>query len=121
VLLSSAVSQWTFALGTLPLAYAAGVGQGPLPLLGRERVELLLTVGQGLLAVAVLVTLRLQRRDAVLMLVLFVAQLLMPNVVIRAALTLAYLTLALDVFASERWAIPTLAQSLRARTERAPP
>jgi cation:H+ antiporter len=121
VLLSSAVSQWTFALGTLPLAYAAGVGQGPLPLLGRERVELLLTVGQGLLAVAVLVTLRLQRRDAVLMLVLFVAQLLMPNVVIRAALTLAYLTLALDVFASERWAIPTLAQSLRARTEPAPP
>ena len=47
VLLSSAVSQWTFALGTLPVAYAAGVGQGPLPLLGRERVELLLTVGQG--------------------------------------------------------------------------
>jgi cation:H+ antiporter len=121
VLLSSAVSQWTFALGTLPLAFAAGVGQGPLPLLARERVELLLTVGQGLLAVAVLVTLRLQRRDAVLMLVLFVLQLLMPSVVIRAALTLAYLALAVDVFASERWAIPTLARSLRAGTEPAPP
>jgi len=103
------------------LAFAAGVGQGPLPLLARERVELLLTVGQGLLAVAVLVTLRLQRRDAVLMLVLFVLQLLMPSVVIRAALTLAYLALAVDVFASERWAIPTLARSLRAGTEPAPP
>jgi cation:H+ antiporter len=121
VLLSSAVSQWTFALGTLPIAYAAGAGQGPLPLLGREKVELLLTMGQGLLAVAVLVTLRLQRRDATLMLVLFVLQLAMPSVVIRAGLTLAYLALAVDILASERWAMPTLMQALRPRSDGAPP
>jgi cation:H+ antiporter len=121
VLLSSAVSQWTFALGTLPIAYAAGAGQGPLPLLGRERVELLLTMGQGLLAVAVLVTLRLERRDAVLMLALFVLQLAMPSVVIRAALSLAYLALAVDVLASERWAMPTLMRALRPRSDGAPP
>jgi cation:H+ antiporter len=114
VLLSSAVSQWTLALGSLPLAYSAGAGQGPLLLLGREQVELLLTMGQGLLAVAVLVTLRLERRDAVLMLVLFVVQLALPSVLLRGALTLAYLTLAVDVLASERWAIRTLARSLRA-------
>jgi cation:H+ antiporter len=117
VLLSSAVSQWTLALGTLPLAFAAGAGQGPLPLLGREQVELLLTMGQGLLAVAVLVTLRLERRDAVLMLVLFASQLAMPSVLIRAAMTLAYLVLAADILQSERWAIPTLMQSLRARSD----
>ena len=52
VLLSSAVSQWTLALGTLPLAYAAGAGKGPLPLLGREQIEVLLTMGEALLAVA---------------------------------------------------------------------
>jgi cation:H+ antiporter len=121
VLLSSAVSQWTFALGTLPIAYSAGVGQGPLPLLGREKVEVLLTIGQGLLAVAVLVTLRLQRRDAVLMLVLFGLQLAMPSVIIRAALSLAYLTLAVDILTSERWAMPTLVRSLRARAAGAPP
>jgi cation:H+ antiporter len=121
VLLSSAVSQWTLALGTLPLAFAAGAGQGPLPLMGREQVELLLTMGQGLLAVAVLVTLRLERRDAVLMLVLFASQLAMPSVLIRAAMTLAYLALAVDILASERWAIPTLMQSLRARSDRAAP
>ena len=46
VLLSSAVSQWTLALGTLPLAYAAGAGKGPLPLLGREQIEVLLTMGE---------------------------------------------------------------------------
>ena len=120
VLLSSAVSQWTFALGTLPLAYKAGVGQGPLPLLGREQVELLLTMSQGLLAVSMLVTLRLQRRDAALMLVLFAAQLAIPSVALRAAITLGYLVLAVDVFSSERWAIPTLARALRGRGEASP-
>jgi cation:H+ antiporter len=112
VLLSSAVSQWTLALGTLPLAYAAGAGKGPLPLLGREQVELLLTMGQGLLAVAVLVTLRLRRRDSVLMLVLFVIQLALPSPAIRLALTIGYVVLAVDILASEGWAIPTLRRAL---------
>ena len=113
VLLSSAVSQWTLALGSLPIAFAAGAGSGPLPLLAREQVEVMLTVGQGLLAVAVLVTLRLRRRDAVMMLALFVLQLAMPNVALRAALTLVYLVIAVDLFASERGAIPTLRHALR--------
>jgi cation:H+ antiporter len=113
VLLSSAVSQWTFALGTLPLAYKAGVGVGPLPLLAREQIELALTMGQGLLAVAMLVTLKLERRDATLMLVLYVAQLAIPSVPLRAAAALGYLVLAVDLFSSRRWAIPTLARALR--------
>jgi cation:H+ antiporter len=115
VLLSSAVSQWTLALGTLPLAYKVGAGQGPLPLLAREQVELLLTMAQGLLAVAMLVTLRLRRADAVLMLVLFAVQLAIPSVLVRALMTLGYLVLAIDVVSSERWAIPTLAHALRGR------
>ena len=113
VLLSSSVSQWTFALGTLPLAYKAGVGVGPLPLLGREHVELLLTMAQGLLAVSMLVTLKLERRDATLMLVLFALQLVIPSLVLRAFATLGYLVLAIDIFSAERWAIPTLARALR--------
>jgi len=121
VLLSSAVSQWTLALGSLPLAYAAGAGHGPLPLFGREQVEVLLTMGQALLAVAMLVTLRLRRKDSVIMLVLFVCQLAMPIVALRAALTLVYLVLAVDILASERWAFSTLRQTLRARSADAPP
>jgi cation:H+ antiporter len=121
VLLSSAVSQWTLALGSLPLAYLAGAGHGPLPLLGRERVELLLTSGQGLLAVAVLVTLRQETRDAVLMLALFAVQAAIPSVAIRAALTVVYLVLAIDIAASRRSSMRTLARALRARPESAPP
>jgi ABC-type phosphate transport system permease subunit len=78
-------------------------------------------MAQGLMAVAVLVSLRLERRDAVLMLVLFVVQLALPNVLTRGALTLAYLVLAVDILTSERWAIPTLARSLRDSTDATPP
>ena len=121
VLLSSAVSQWTLALGSLPIAYAAGAGSGPLPLLGGEQVEILLTMGQALLAVAMLVTLRLRRSDSVIMLMLFAVQLAMPFVAIRAALTLVCLVIAVDILASERWAIPTLRQTLWPRSADAPP
>ena len=121
VLLSSAVSQWTLALGSLPIAYAAGAGSGPLPLLGGEQVEILLTMGQALLAVAMLVTLRLRRSDSVIMLMLFAGQLAMPFVAIRAALTLVCLVIAVDILASERWAIPTLRQTLWPRSADAPP
>jgi cation:H+ antiporter len=115
VLLASAVMQWTFALGTLPLAFMAGAGQGPLPLMGREMVEVLLTMSQALFAVAVLVTLHLGRRDALLTLALYALQLALPTPAVRAGLAVAYLVLAWDILASERWAIPTLARSLRAR------
>jgi cation:H+ antiporter len=121
VLLSSSVSQWTLALGTLPIAYAAGAGKGPLPLLGREQIELLLTMAEALLAVAVLVSLRLRRGDSVLMLTLFVLQLVMPILAIRAALTLVYLVLAVDILASERWAVPMLRRTLWPRAAKAPP
>jgi cation:H+ antiporter len=121
VLLSSAVSQWTLALGTLPLAYKAGVGVGPLPLLAREQIELVLTMGQGLLAVAMLVTLRLERRDATLMLVLYVAQLATPSVALRALAAVGYLVLAVDLFSSRRWAIPMLTRALRSASSKVVP
>ena len=121
VLLSSAVSQWTLALGSLPLAYAAGTGDGPLPLLGRERVEMLLTTAQGLMAVGVLMALRLEGRDAAVALTLFAAQLALPSVAIRGALTVAYLALATDVASSRRWAVPALARALRRPRAGIPP
>jgi cation:H+ antiporter len=116
VLLSSAVSQWTLALGTLPLAYMAGAGSGPLPLFPREQVEMLLTMSQGFLAVSLLVTLRLQRRDAIIMLALWGMQALIPSVLVRVVLTVVYLTLAVDVLLSERSALRSLMGVLRARS-----
>jgi cation:H+ antiporter len=121
VLLSSAVSQWTLALGTLPLAFAAGAGQGPLPLLGRERVEVLLTMGVGLYAVAALTTLHLRRTDATLMLGLFALQMAAVTVWLRAAMALLYLVLAFDVLSAQRWELPSLLRALRGLPEPRPP
>ena len=48
VLLAGAVSQYTLALGTVPWRSRLGAGVGPLPLLGRERIELFLSAGVAL-------------------------------------------------------------------------
>ena len=120
VLLAGAVSQYTLALGTLPLAYLAGAGTGPLPLAGRERIELLLSIGVALYAVAALVTLRLSRGDAAIMLGLFAAQFLLPAVVTRLGLAIAFLALAIDVLLHERRSLPALVRALLPTRERSP-
>jgi cation:H+ antiporter len=112
VLLAGAVSQYTLATGTLPIAYLVGAGAGPLPLAGRERVELLLSVGVALYAIASLVTLRLSRGDAAIMLTLFSIQFLLPAVVTRAALALAFIVLAIEVLVHERRHLPALVAAL---------
>ncbi len=113
VLLAGAVSQYTLALGTLPIAYAAGVAHGPLPLAGRERIELLLTVGVALYAVAALVSLRLSVGDSSIMLALFAGQLLLPSVLTRLLFAIAFWAVALDVLTAERRRLPSLVRALR--------
>jgi cation:H+ antiporter len=116
VLLAGAVSQYTLALGTLPVAYAAGVASGPLPLAGRERIELLLTVGVALYAVAALVRLRLSRGDSSIMLVLFAGQLLIPTVFTRFVFAVVFWAVAIDVLIAERRDIRALFSGPRAAT-----
>jgi len=115
VLLAGAVSQYTIALGSLPLAYALGPAVGSLPLAGRERVELLLTVGVALYAVAALLTLRLSRGDSSLMLAAFAGQLLLPTVVTRLFFAVVFWAVALDILFAERRRLPTLLAALRPR------
>jgi cation:H+ antiporter len=112
ILLAGAVSQYTFALGTLPIAYAAGVASGPLPLAGRERLELFLTVGVALYAVGALIGLRLSRADSSIMLVLFAGQLLFPTVLTRLLFAVAFWVIAVDVLAFERRRLPGLLKVL---------
>jgi cation:H+ antiporter len=102
VLLAGAVSQYTLALGTLPVAYHLGAGAGPLPLVGRERVEILLSAGVALYAIAALISLRLSRGDAAIMLALSILQIVLPFPFTRLALALSFMAIALDVLSSER-------------------
>jgi cation:H+ antiporter len=113
VLLAGAVSQYTLALGTVPLAYQAGIGVGPLPLPGRERIELFLSIGVALYAVASLIMLRLSRGDSAVMLALFTAQFLLPSVFTRFAFAIVFWVVAMDILWSERRHLPLLLSTLR--------
>lgn len=79
-LISSKVNQWTLLVGMIPLAYALSLlvsGQEihVFPLDPRQRGEVLLTAAQSFFAVMVILDRRFRIREAVLLAVLFVAQL----------------------------------------------
>ncbi|MEZ4228581.1 MAG: hypothetical protein R3B89_05430 [Polyangiaceae bacterium] len=109
-LLSSKVNQWTLLVGSLPLAYAVGGGGLTLHLDPRQNEEFLLTAGQALFAVALLLNLRLRTREAVLLLGTFIAQFLFPQESVRLWLAGAYGVLAVGLTIHYRASLlPTLA------------
>ena len=109
VFLASALSQWTLGIGALPFAYAAGGGGGgggvSIRLDGLQQVELGLTIAVTLFAIAALVTLRLERVDALLLTTAFAAQLLEPTRFVRLATTFVLLVFAVDLFFARRSSI----------------
>ncbi|MEV6926282.1 sodium:proton exchanger [Dactylosporangium sp. NPDC051485] len=81
-LVSSKVNQWTLLVGTLPVVFAASSrGWSGLPIAMAQRGELLLTAAQSLLAIALLLSLSLSLRSALLLAGLFVVQFALGAVV----------------------------------------
>jgi cation:H+ antiporter len=81
-LVSSKVNQWTLLVGTLPIVFAiASGGAHGLPIVSRQREELLLTAAQSVFAVAILANLSISVREALALFALFWAQFLLGAVV----------------------------------------
>jgi cation:H+ antiporter len=79
-LVSSKVNQWTLLVGAIPIAYSLSLGSAHgLPLDARQTEELTLTSAQSLLAAIMLSNLSFSRREAVLLAILFAAQLFFPS------------------------------------------
>jgi len=75
-LISDKINQWTLLVGGIPLFYSIGLGRiGAFPLDARQHEEFFLTAAQSLFAVALLLTLRLSLRSALVLLGLFSSQL----------------------------------------------
>lgn len=75
-LISDKINQWTLLVGALPLVYSLGAGTLlALPLDARQDEEFFLTAAQSVFAVALLLRLRFSLPSAVILLVLFLAQL----------------------------------------------
>ena len=112
-LLSSKLNQWTLLVGLIPGVYAVSSG-GLSPSINLDThqfQEILLTAGQSIFAVALLLDLRLHVREAFWLLVLFAAQLLSPlyDAQLEAMLGLAHDPLRLHYFSHIRAIPPTAA------------
>ncbi len=102
-MVSSKVNQWTLLVGTLPLVYSLALGKvGALHLDARQTEEILLTAAQSLFAIAVICDLRLATYEAVVLLVLFVAQLFFADPFIRYIFAYTYIALAFALMLNRR-------------------
>jgi cation:H+ antiporter len=80
-LVSSKVNQWTLLVGTLPIVFAIASGSlHGLPVEPRQREELFLTAAQSVFAVAILSSLSISVREALMLFGLFWAQFLIGAV-----------------------------------------
>lgn len=117
-LVSSKVNQWTLLVGTLPIAFALASGSfDGLPIIARQREEVLLTAAQSFFAVAVLVNLTMSLREAWLLFVLFWAQFLTGALVPAewhgielVSFSIAYLVLGAWALLGNRRDLPRLAR-----------
>jgi cation:H+ antiporter len=109
-LVSSKVNQWTLLVGTLPIVFAiAAGGLHGLPVDAHQREELFLTAAQSFFALAVLATLSISVREALMLFVLFWAQFLIGALVPesvggieRILVGGVYMVLGLVIFTRER-------------------
>ena len=83
-LISSKVNQWTLLVGAIPIAFvlSSGTTDG-LPLDARQTEEMLLTSAQSLLAAILIADLRFSRKEALLLVTLFLGQFLFTSTEVR--------------------------------------
>jgi cation:H+ antiporter len=113
-LLSSKVNQWTLLIGGLPIAYAiSSGGLHSLPLDDRQVEEVLLTAGQSAFAVAILVSLTINRWEAIFLFGLFIVQFVIPNESIRMIIAGVYIVLAIGMLFYQRAEIVRLLAAAR--------
>ncbi len=114
VLLSSKVNQWTLLVGGLPVAYGLSAGSmGGLPLDDRQALEILLTAAQSAFAVALLISLSLSTRQAVLLFALFAVQFAIPTTAVRIVISVIYIVLTVGIVVAKRASLPTLMRTAR--------
>ncbi len=113
-LVSSKVNQWTLLVGTLPIVYAVSLGAlHGLPIVGRQREELWVTAAQSAFALAVLANRKLNVREGLMLLGLFLSQFVLNGILPhdlhdegRIAVGAVYLGLAIIMVVRDRHAIP---------------
>jgi Ca2+/Na+ antiporter len=105
-MLSSNVNQWTVLAAMIPIVYSLSRGHpGSLPFDGAQREEILLTVAQSFVAVLLLVRMKFEWWDALLLFVLWLAQFIVADW--RGEIALLYGVWAALMVFSWIWSRPT--------------
>ncbi|MEI7924629.1 MAG: sodium:calcium antiporter [Chloroflexota bacterium] len=113
-LLSSKVNQWTLLVGGLPIAYSLSKGGlHVLPLDVRQNEEMLLTAAQSIFAVAVVLSLSLSLREALMLFGLFAVTFVVPSTEVRLAAAFVYLGLTVIIVVMQRAELPAIWRSAR--------
>ncbi|MCL5036656.1 MAG: sodium:calcium antiporter [Chloroflexi bacterium] len=95
-LLSSKINQWTLLVGMIPLVFCISTRSfAPLPLDPRQVEEMLLTTAQSFLALILIADLRFSFREAAIIFVLFMIQLLIPVPEVRWGFIIIYFLLGI--------------------------
>jgi cation:H+ antiporter len=111
-LLAAKVNQWTLLVGSLPIAFAiGGGGSGGIVLDARQTEEFILTSAQTVLGFAVLADLRLQLRESLVLLLLFLLQFPFPQTGVRIGFAIAYAALAAVLLVRHRRELPAIARA----------
>ena len=122
ILVSSKVNQWTLLVATLPAAYNISAGSLDGLLMNNQQViEVLLTAGQSLFAVVLILKMSISVRGAIALFVLFTAQLALQLFAelfaslaflgsneARLAFAILYLVLSVGILALDRQRIGVL-------------
>ncbi len=111
-LISSKVNQWTLLVGTIPLVFSISSAKiRPFPLDTFQDHELFLTAAQSFFAVAVLLSLKFDKKHAVLLLILFLSQLIFQQIHIEVGIL--YIILGTGFYIMQRKNIlPTIRTGL---------
>jgi cation:H+ antiporter len=121
-LISSKLNQWTLLIGTLVVVYSLALGQyGVLPFDVEQTGEIWLTAAQSFFALAILVDFTISVREAVLLFVLFISQVLLefvflkiwapfpdPKIELLLVYTAVYVVLGTALFVRRRGALRRL-------------
>jgi cation:H+ antiporter len=113
-LISSKINQWTLLVGAIPLVYAISRGGlFPMELDHRQKEELLLTSAQSLFAAVVISDFQFSLWEAIVLLILFTTQLLIPDERVRYIFSALYLILAVAMLVSSQRRRQMLWRALR--------
>jgi len=115
-LISSKLNQWTLLIGTLAVVYSIALGQyGVLSFDDKQAAEIWITAAQSLFAVALIVNLEISVREALVLFLLFISQVVLEFLILQEYIAIGlsthdlligfaavYVVLALGLFISRR-------------------